>query len=161
MTMLYVLVGVPGSGKSTWIGHQSFDWDKTVVVSTDRFVSRYAIEVGKSYREVFDDYMPTAVRLMAEQARDAFEDNKIVVWDQTSTTVLSRAKKLRMCPEHYTKIAVVLETPRAELHPKFLDRPEKEIPWQVVQGMIDGFEMPTVDEGFDKIIKAKMRGVEE
>jgi predicted kinase len=98
---------------------------------------------------------------MAEQAQDAFEDNKIVVWDQTSTTVLSRAKKLRMCPEHYTKIAVVLETPRAELHPKFLDRPEKEIPWQVVQGMIDNFEMPTADEGFDKIIKAKMRGVEE
>jgi predicted kinase len=161
MTILYVLVGVPGSGKSTWTGHQSFDWEKTVIVSTDRFVTRHALEVGKSYREVFDDYMPTAVRLMAEQARDAFESNKIVVWDQTSTTVLSRAKKLRMCPDHYTKIAVVLETPKAELHPKFLDRPDKEIPWEVVQGMIDNFEMPTKDEGFDKIIKTKMRGVEE
>jgi predicted kinase len=159
--MLYVLVGVPGAGKSTWIGHQNFDWDTTVIVSTDQLVERYAKSMGKTYSEVFEEYMPTAVNLMAADAREAFFNNKIVIWDQTSTTIQSRTRKLRMTPEHYTKIAVVFETPRTDIHKKFLDRPGKEIPQEVIDDMITKFEYPTIEEGFDRIIKAKLLGVEE
>jgi predicted kinase len=160
MTMLYVLVGVPGSGKTTWIGHQKFDWDKTVIVGTDRLVEKYASLVGKTYNEVFKDYMPTAVELMAADARKAFGEDKIVVWDQTSTSVSTRAKKLRMTPEHYTKIAVVFEIPKPDLHAKFLDRPGKTIPEEVVLSMINNFSYPKLEEGFDRIIKAKLQGIE-
>ena len=160
MTILYVLVGVPGSGKSTWVGHQNFDWDNTVIVSTDRHVERYAKSVGKTYNEVFDDYMKTAVELMADDARAAFKDNKVVVWDQTSTSVKPRAKKLRMAPEHYTRIAVVFSTPPAELHAKMLDRPGKNIPDYVMRSMIDNFVYPTIEEGFDRITNAKLQGLE-
>lgn len=160
MTTLYVLVGVPGSGKTTWIGHQSFDWDKTSIVSTDRYVERYAKEVGKTYTEVFNDYMPTAIEKMTQTAIQAFQNNKIVVWDQTSTSVHIRAKKLRMAPAHYKKVAVVFPVPRPELHAKLLDRPGKEIPQEVVQDMINKFVYPTLDEGFDEIIEAKLKGLE-
>ena len=160
MTMLYVLVGVPGSGKTTWIGHQKFDWDKTVIVSTDKLVEQYAISVSKTYNEVFKDYMPTAVNKMAAEARQAFSQDKVVIWDQTSTSVSTRAKKLRMAPEHYTKIAVVFEVPKPEIHKKFLDRPGKTIPEEVMSSMINNFVYPTVDEGFDRIIKAKLQGIE-
>lgn len=160
MSILYVLVGVPGSGKSTWTAHQSFDWDKTVIVSTDNFVEQYARSVGKTYNEVFQEYMPTAVNKMAAQVRDAFNKGKDVVWDQTSTSVKTRARKLRMAPEHYTKIAVVFKVPPAELHAKFLDRPGKSIPEEVMKDMINRFEYPTIDEGFDRIIEAKLQGVE-
>ena len=158
--MLYVLVGVPGSGKTTWIGHQKFDWDKTVIVSTDKLVEQYATSFGKTYNEVFKDYMPTAVNKMAAEARKAFSEDKIVVWDQTSTSISTRAKKLRMAPEHYTKIAVVFEVPTPEVHAKFLDRPGKTIPKEVLSSMIDNFVHPTVDEGFDRIIRAKLQGIE-
>jgi predicted kinase len=160
MTTLYVLVGVPGSGKTTWIGHQSFDWDTTVVVSTDIFVERYAMSVRKTYNEVFEDYMPTAIGLMAELAQLAFVEGKDVVWDQTSTTINTRAKKLRMAPATYTKIAVVFNTPSPEVHAKMLDRPGKVIPTEVIQDMVARFEMPTVEEGFDKVIIARLLGVE-
>lgn len=160
MTTLYVLVGVPGSGKTTWIGHQSFDWDNTVVISTDRYVEQYAIAMNKTYSDVFKEYMPTAVDKMAQAAVEAFRDNKVVVWDQTSTSISTRAKKLRMTPKHYTKIAVVFETPRKDLHDKFLNRPGKEIPTEVIQDMISKFEYPTVNEGFDKIINAKLKGID-
>ena len=161
MTTLYVLVGVPGSGKTTWIGHQSFDWDTTVVVSTDRYVEQYAISMNKTYSEVFQEYMPTAVEKMAQAAVEAFRNNKVVVWDQTSTSVSARAKKLRMTPEHYTKVAVVFETPRKDVHDKFLDRPGKEIPKEVIQDMVTKFVHPTLDEGFDKIIKTKLKGMDQ
>lgn len=161
MTILYVLVGVPGSGKTTWIGHQSFNWNDTVVISTDKFVERYAKSLGKTYSEVFEDYMPTAVSMMAAEAQEAFSKGKIVIWDQTSTTIASRTKKIRMTPDGYTKIAVVFKTPNPELHAKFLDRPGKQIPNDVLKSMIDGFVLPTVDEGFDKITNAVLAGVEK
>ena len=66
MNKLYVLVGVPGSGKSTWVKNQKWAND-CVVVSTDEFVEDYAKECGLTYSEVFDDYMPTAVKLMANK----------------------------------------------------------------------------------------------
>lgn len=160
MSTLYVLVGVPGSGKSTWIGHQTFNWDNTVIVSTDRFVERYAMSVGKTYNEVFEDYMPTAVGLMAESALLAFAEGKDIIWDQTSTTIKTRAKKLRMTPDTYTKIAVVFNTPSPAVHARMLDRPGKVIPTEIMQDMIARFEMPTVEEGFDKVIIARLLGVE-
>lgn len=161
MPILYVLVGVPGSGKSTWIGHQTFNWDNTVIVSTDRFVEQYAMSVGKTYNEVFEDYMPTAIGLMAESAQLAFAEGKDVVWDQTSTTIKTRARKLRMAPATYIKIAVVFNTPTPAVHAKMLDRPGKVIPPEVIQDMVARFEMPTVEEGFDKVIIARLLGVEE
>ena len=161
MTTLYVLVGVPGSGKTTWIGHQSFDWDNTVIVSTDKFVERYAITMQKSYSDVFQEYMPIAVEKMAEEAMNAFRDNKVVVWDQTSTTAKTRAKKLRMAPAHYKRVAVVFKTPDADTHAIMLDRPGKEIPTEVVDDMISKFEYPTVEEGFDSIIDAKLQGLDQ
>jgi predicted kinase len=160
MPVLYVLVGVPGAGKSTWIGHQTFNWDKTVIVSTDRHVERYAKSIGKTYNEVFDDYMSTAVDLMTTEARAAFAANKDVVWDQTSTSVKPRAKKLRMVPAHYTKIAVVFKTPPPALHAKMLERPGKTIPVEIIDDMIARFVYPTTDEGFDKIVNATLQGLE-
>lgn len=154
MTTLYVLVGVPGSGKTTWIGKQMFDWTNTVIVSTDNHVEQYARSVGKTYSEVFKDYMPTALDLMTKTAVDAFKNNKVVIWDQTSTTAKTRAKKLRMTPSHYKKVAVVFKTPSPEQHAKMLDRPGKNIPDEIVQDMIDRFEYPTAEEGFDRIINA-------
>ena len=156
MTTLYVLVGVPGSGKTTWIGRQMFDWTNTVIVSTDHHVEQYARSIGKTYSEVFKDYMPTAVDLMARTAVDAFKNNKVVIWDQTSTTAKTRARKLRMTPAHYKKVAVVFKTPNADTHAKMLNRPGKEIPTEIVQDIIDKFEYPTVEEGFDSIIDAKL-----
>jgi predicted kinase len=160
MSTLYVLVGVPGSGKTTWTAHQKFDWEQTVIVSTDKYVEQYARSVGKTYNEVFNDFMPTAIEMMTATARQAFKDGKDVIWDQTSTTVKTRARKLRMAPEHYTKIAVVFDIPKPELHVKFLDRPGKSIPEEVMRDMINKFAYPTIEEGFDRIIKAKLLGVE-
>lgn len=155
MPKLYVLVGVPGSGKTTWVGNQSIDWDKTAYISTDKLVERHANFIGLSYQDVFEAYMSEAVQLMAAEARQAFATDLDVIWDQTSTTAASRAKKLRMTPEHYTKIAVVFETPPADVHAKWLDRPGKEIPTNVIDDMISNFEEPTVEEGFDGIVYIK------
>lgn len=152
MNKLYVLVGVPASGKSTWTSNQI--WAKDIpVVSTDRFVEEYAAKHGKTYSEVFEEYMPIAVKLMANQVLICQANKTDIIWDQTSTTVVTRAKKIRMLPEYY-KIAVVFKTPpTAELQRRLASRPGKTIPWDVVSNMAAQLEAepPTKEEGFDEI----------
>jgi len=99
--------------------------------------------------------MPTAVKLMAAQVVAARAAGKDIVWDQTSTTVKSRAKKFNMLPE-YEAIAVVFKTPELkELNLRLKSRPGKNIPSHVMVQMIRGFEMPTLSEGFSEIRQSK------
>ncbi len=150
MPRCYQLVGVPGAGKSTWIKNQIWALG-LFVVSTDNLVEAYASQQGKTYNEVFDEYMPTAVKLMADQVVYCRENNLDVIWDQTSTTVKSRRRKFAMLPD-YEHVAVVFTTPDpAELDRRLNSRPGKNIPWNIMQGMIKHFEMPTEDEGFSEI----------
>ena len=150
MPQCYQLIGVPGAGKSTWIKSQ--DWAKDIpVVSTDNFVEAYAKEQGKTYNEVFKDYMPIAVKLMANQALICQANGLDVIWDQTSTSVVSRKRKFNTLPG-YEHIAVVFRTPeKDELAKRLASRPGKNIPDHVMRSMIDNFEMPTEDEGFTEI----------
>jgi len=146
----YQLIGVPCAGKSTWIKNQDWALGLTVV-STDMWVEIYAKEQGKTYSEVFKDYMPTAVDLMANQVVFAREHGHTILWDQTSTTLASRSRKFNMLP-NYEHIAVVFRTPKLEvLKERLANRPGKEVPWEVVQGMIDNWEEPTIEEGFTEI----------
>jgi predicted kinase len=151
MPKCYQLIGVPGSGKSTWVDKQAWAFS-CAHVSTDKWVEIYAKEVGRTYSEVFADFMPTAVDLMAKEVVVAREMKRDIIWDQTSTTIASRAKKFRMLPD-YDHVAVVFQTPEhTELMRRLFSRPGKEIPDHVIASMIASFEMPTEDEGFKEII---------
>ena len=150
MPKCYQLIGVPGAGKSTWIKNQVWALGLSVV-STDNFVEAYAKEQGKTYNEVFKDYMPVAVKLMANQAKICQANGLDVIWDQTSTTITSRRKKFNTLP-NYEHIAVVFRTPDSdELAKRLASRLGKNIPYEVMKSMIDHFEMPTEEEGFKEI----------
>lgn len=146
----YQLIGVPGSGKSTWVANQ--DWAKDCVyVSTDYYVEKFARRMGKTYSEVFDTVMERAVRLMMLRVRKAHENNKDVIWDQTSTTVVSRARKFRALFD-YEHIAVIFPTPDLkELDRRLTSREGKIVPKTVVWDMIVNLELPTEEEGFKEI----------
>ena len=150
MAKCYQLIGVPGSGKSTWINNQ--DWAKDcVIVSTDAWVEREADRLGKTYNDVFKDYMPKAVEMMVIQVENAREKNLDIIWDQTSVNVKSRKKKFNMLPD-YEHIAVVFKTPDAdELQRRLNSRPGKNIPDHVIKSMIDSTVLPTEEEGFKEI----------
>jgi predicted kinase len=150
MPKCYQLIGVPAAGKSTWINSQN--WISGMeYVSTDHHVHEYAKEQGKTYEAVFKDYMPTAVELMAQEVVAAREAGRDVLWDQTSTTVKSRARKFNMLPD-YHHVAVVFRTPKIDtLKERLALRTGQPIPWEVVQGMIDNWEEPTEEEGFKEI----------
>ena len=107
--------------------------------------------MGKTYSEVFEEYMPIAVAKMAGAVNGARDAGKDIIWDQTSTTVKSRTRKFNMLP-NYEHIAVVFQTPDEEEHQRRLvTRPGKVIPEAVLFDMVWNFEMPTEEEGFKEI----------
>jgi predicted kinase len=147
---VYVLVGVPGSGKSTWAQNQTWAQD-CAYVSTDTWVELEAERQGRTYSEVFEEYMPKAVNIMSAQVIDARDQGRDIIWDQTSTTITSRRRKFNMLPD-YEHIAVVFRCPDVdELTRRLLSRPGKLIPVDVLHDMIKNFEVPSEEEGFKEI----------
>lgn len=147
-----MLIGVPGSGKSTWIADQPWSKD-CAIVSSDRYIDEEAHRQNKTYNDVFKDYIKIATRLMENHVLIAQANGKDIIWDQTNTSAKSRKAKLDKLPD-YEKIAVFFKTPPVdELTKRLASRPGKNIPWDVMTNMIKGLEFPTLEEGFSEIWK--------
>lgn len=146
----YILVGIPASGKTTWALNQNWIKD-CVYISTDKLVEKYAKEQEKTYSDVFESFMPTAVELMTKEVILAREQQKDIIWDQTSTTILSRKRKFNMLPNYY-HIAIVFKTPKKEeLENRLNSRHGKHIPYKIIEQMIQNFEQPMIEEGYREI----------
>ena len=145
-----MLIGIPGSGKTTWASNQSWA-TRCVHLSSDKFIESYAESQGKTYNEVFTEYVKTATQLLTKQAITANVAGTNAIWDQTNMSIKSRKDKLKLFP-CYKKIAVVFATPDDdELARRLATRPGKHISDNVITSMINNFQMPTIEEGFDEI----------
>lgn len=157
MPVLYQMIGVPGVGKSTFIKNHPI-LSILPVISTDIHVEEYARKCNKTYSEVFNEFMPKAVKLMMDDVGLVRERQLDGVWDQTSTTILSRRKKFNALPT-YNHIAVWIKTPPEEVLIKRLgQRKGKTIPMDVVNDMIINFDVPTLEEGFDEVWEVEYNG---
>lgn len=154
MTTLYMLIGVPGSGKSTWVTDLLLKSDTALrVLSTDEYIQYHADIVGKTYDEVFTDMIRPAEKHMYAQLALAIKNNDDIIWDQTNLSFKIRSKKLKRIPTYYRRVAVVFETPEPEEHARRLNsRPGKSIPPAMIAGMIKAMEPPIAVEGWDSII---------
>ena len=150
MPKFYMMVGVPGSGKSTWIKNYN---QNALVASSDAYIDMVAKNQDSTYSQVFDANIKAANNYALGIARQAFDFKLDLIWDQTNLTAKSRKEKLKLVPDSYEKIAVVFPIPdEKELARRLANRPGKTIPDNVMKSMIANFTPPTTDEGFDRII---------
>lgn len=150
MATLYMLVGVPGSGKSTWIKNNEHN---AVVLSTDNYIERAAEKHGKTYSEVFQDTIDFATKQMEKDLLQAVRDDRDIIWDQTNLTAKARKSKLSRIPKSYKKVAVFFSVP-SDLRDRLASRPGKSIPEPIVLSMINQLQPPMKEEGFDEVIYA-------
>lgn len=155
---LFVLVGLPGSGKSTWCNGALAMHDKNnyVVLSTDAYIEDRAKEKGISYNDAWKDNIKPASRHLQETLKKAIEDKKNIIWDQTNLSIKKRKEIIASVPEYYEKIAVVFEVDSLEtIFKRVSERHvngQKFISKDVVINMSKTYETPTQDEGFDLIV---------
>ena len=151
---LWMLVGVPASGKSTWVADaDAIHLDGIVIVSSDNEIEDYAASVGKTYSEVFKEYASTANAKMMQKLQGAIRHGDDIIWDQTNLNAKTRKGKLSQVPKTYRKVAVVFKTPEFTEHMRRLNsRNGKSIPMHVINSMKESMTIPSLDEGFDEVI---------
>jgi len=153
--VVYMLVGTPGSGKSTWAARMLED-GRAALISSDAYIERMAEAVGKTYGEVFESAIKDATAWMKEQRNAAIANAMSMVWDQTNLTIKSRRPKIDLLHEAgYEVIAVAFEIPDKELRARRESREKvtgKAIPPSILEQMGKDYQRPTRVEGFDKVI---------
>jgi tRNA uridine 5-carbamoylmethylation protein Kti12 len=151
----WMLVGLPGVGKSTYINDRIRERTiKYAVLSSDFYIEREARMQGKTYNVVFKDTVDWAQKQFFRDVTHAIDQNENIIIDRTNLTVKSRAKILNLFSSDlcdYRKAAVVFQCSEALHFRRIVSRPDKIIPLQVMESMKYSFEMPTEAEGFDSI----------
>lgn len=151
MPTVYMMIGLPGVGKSTWIDKKIEGKNNFAIVSTDDFISELGKLYGMTYNEMYDDITYSfAEKMMYKIAKKMIDEKKDIYWDQTNLTVKTRKRKLGLFPKDYKRVYVVFDIP--EDHDKRLDRPGKIIPKHVLESMKNKYQEPSSNEGYDEII---------
>lgn len=151
-----ILVGVPGSGKSTW-----FSKNKTATmapISTDNIIEFMGSLFGFTYDQIFSDSIKLADKIMWKRLEWNAERGNDVVIDRTNLTSKSRKKFIDFLkPYGYEFEAVVFPLPgtvefsEEEWFRRLDSRQGKTIPNAVLASMVNSAQMPTEEEGFTKI----------
>ncbi len=158
MPTLTVLVGLPGSGKSTYLNFvddPEFGGD-VFVYSTDAYIEARAKEAGKSYDDMFSDHINEATKHMNNVLAVAISAGIDVYWDQTNMSSKKRKSILSKFPKSYRKECWCVRVPSTpeewgDLEIRLTLREGKTIPHHIIEAMADSYVEPTHDEGFDKI----------
>ena len=144
---LIMLVGLPGSGKSTKaeeLRKQGF-----IVHSSDAIRNELNLHSLDDTQKVFD--------ILHERILEDMKDNKDIVYDSTNLTIRRRRKFLKLIRDFdYEKICYVIDTPikvckiRNSKRTGYDKGTDKEI-----NNIELVFNKPTYAEGWDSIIKYK------
>ena len=166
---VFVMVGLPGSGKSTYldfVDDPEFG-DTVFVYSTDNYIEKQAKMNLMSYNRAFQDNIGPATKYMDETLALAIKEGVDVYWDQTNMSSKKRIGILSRFPKRYRKVCICRVPPRnaeewKELDRRILERAKingKMIPHQIIERMADSYVEPTLDEGFDEVRLYDIYGV--
>lgn len=152
---IIVLIGLPGSGKTTWRDKMLAKSDLNyVIVSSDDEIQRMAAADDKTYDQGFEKFMGKATGLMKQKFRDAVNSNRSIIYDQTNMSPKKRRGILQQIPSNYRKVAVAFEVDEEELNARLNKRAEetnKTIPPHVMKSMARSYVPPSKEEGFDEV----------
>jgi tRNA uridine 5-carbamoylmethylation protein Kti12 len=144
--LFIVLVGVPGSGKTTLARAISPYIEPVIICSTDDFDPRvkFIPVKGRGLMVLLDHYIARAVMTGAS-----------VIVDQTSMERVSRLQRLKQVPDGYLKMCIDLSGTELDKCIGYVEERVKQggrnVPETITRALYAKYEAPTHDEGFDFI----------
>ncbi len=156
MPQCYMMIGIPGSGKSTYFKELLSKNPELKTASSDAYIEKIAKQKGQSYDAVYQDSINHAIKWMNSQIQSFIENKQDFVWDQTNLVQSARLKKLKnLISNGYEVTAIVIEIPQEELEKRLNKRVSeggKTISKKVISDMAASYERPTYNEGFKSIL---------
>lgn len=141
MITLYITVGIPGCGKSTFCKR----FGGTVVYSSD------AIR-GELFGSEEEQRNPALVfKTLKERANSALAAGKSVIVDATSISKRNRRPFFNEYRGYDRIVALYFDVPLDVCLARNASR-DRHVPENVIRRMANSIEVPTKDEGFDEII---------
>ena len=141
--ILYLTCGMPGSGKSTWLENHKEELD-FIIHSSDFIRSELGDINDQSQNEL-------VFNTLHKRVKEDLLNGKNVAYDATS---LNRRKRLSFLREIQDipceKICVLFATPIEICKVNNANR-ERKVPEEVIDRMIRNFEVPCVQEGWNKV----------
>ena len=159
---LFVLIGLPNSGKSSLRNAFVRSFPEASIVSRDDLLEEFykrktgvITDYNTMYKFLHED------KLLLKEFTKEFEDylNKLaktsdnIIVDMTQLSLSSRRKMINHFPKHNKK-AIVIMTDNVELFRRNEQRfqeTKKFISEKVIENMMTSFTFPVLEEGFDNI----------
>ena len=143
MVKFYFMVGLPGSGKSTYT--EKLKEEGVIVHSSDAIREEFGdVNDQSKNAEVFET--------LHNRVKSDLKDGKSVTYDATN---LNRRRRIAFLNELKNipckKICVLIATPYEMCVAQNFERHRK-VPAEVLWNMYKSFNLPTYHEGFDEII---------
>ena len=146
--MLVVTVGLPGSGKTSWVDDFIGENQGKVidVISSDKIREEVFndIEDQNHNGEVFD--------LMKRRTKESLSQGHIAIYEATNISSKRRRALLKELNKYYDKAICLFKYKRLSACQIDNEERDREVPSDVIDRMYRNFEIPHKNEGFDEII---------
>lgn len=138
MNYLYILVGLPGCGKTSLVKMNAREGD--VILSSDELrVEMYGFEDQTHNAEVFQE--------MGKRTREAGKAGKNVWYDATNINRKRRVAVAKEMQKYFTYVEVIMcICPIEDLILRNETREERHLPTEKLKQMIQSIQIPTIHE---------------
>ena len=146
--MLVVTVGLPSSGKTSWVDDFiGENQGKAIdVISSDKIREEVFndIEDQNHNSEVFD--------LMKRRTKESLSQGHVAIYEATNISSKRRRALLNELNKYYDKAICLFKYKRLSACQIDNEKRDREVPSNVIDRMYRNFEIPHKNEGFDEII---------
>lgn len=159
-----VMVGLPASGKSTFVEDMVQKDKNTFVYSTDAILERIAAQLGKTYNDVFEKHIKSAKTEADIDLDHSIKKGQNIIWDQTNLGDKKRKQIINLMEKNnYNVVCVCFLPPDNDesseiLAKRLAQRPGKHIPPKIIENMKNSYVKPRLAEGFEKITFYNIHG---
>lgn len=128
MATIYLMIGIPASGKTTWAKEKEKELDNAVYIGSDGIrLELWGNENDQQHnRETFKEIF--------KRITEAGKQNKNIIYDATNITRREKENILKLLPPTYYKIGVRMSTPVRDCYRRNLKR-ERNVPEKVIGRM--------------------------
>lgn len=150
MSTCYILIGLPGVGKTTWLQESQNFIPR--FLSSDAIIEQIGRQFGYDYDDIFSDVVKFADRVFWDDMKFTSSKGGDFAVDRTNLSIKSRKKIMNALPG-YEFVAVEFAKPdETEWRRRLNSRNGKTIPEHVLRSMEASYQPAMLDEGFKEII---------